>query len=148
MRTRFVTLALAVVLIHLAVNRAHGWAHLTKPVPNTPAQNAFIIPVIGIAPLVAAWLVLTGRITAGAWLLALSMLGAFLFGVAYHYVIQSPDHVSHVPGGTAGSVFRASALGLAVVELAGFVVGAFGVGRAQPADRARTAELTPRVPRP
>jgi hypothetical protein len=39
-RTRFVTLAIAVVLVHLAANLAHGWAHLTIPVPNTPAQRA------------------------------------------------------------------------------------------------------------
>ena len=148
MRTRFATLVVIVVLVHLAVNLAHGWAHLTIPVPNTPAQNAFIIPVIGIAPLVAAWLVVKGRISAGAFLLALSMLGSFLFGVAYHYVIQSPDHVAHVPAGDAASVFRGSALALAVVEAAGFLIGALGVIRASGAGREPAGARGARAPQP
>jgi hypothetical protein len=39
-RTRFGTLTVAIVLVHLAVNLAHGWAHLTIPMRNTLAQNA------------------------------------------------------------------------------------------------------------
>ena len=146
MRNRFARLAVAVVLVHLAVNVAHGWAHMTIPVPNTPAQSAFIILVIGLAPLIAGWLVIRGRVAAGAALLALSMLGSCLFGVAYHYVIQSPDHVTHVPAGTAGSVFRASALGLAVVELAGFAIGALGFVRGSGAGGVHPSELTPGAP--
>jgi hypothetical protein len=112
MRSRLAPLAAVVVLVHLAVSLGHGWAHATIPVRNTPAQNTFILVVITIAPLLAGWLVLRERAAAGAALLAVSMLGSFAFGVAYHYVVQSPDHVALVPAGGAGSVFRATALAL------------------------------------
>ena len=146
MRSRFVALTVAVVLVHLAVSLGHGWAHVNIPVPSTPAQNVFILVVITIAPLVAMWLALNRRTGAGAAVLALSMLGSFLFGVAYHYVIRSPDHVSHVPPGVAGSLFRATALALAIVELAGFLVGVLGFMRASRAGGAHAGELTPRAP--
>jgi hypothetical protein len=145
-RDRFATLAVAVVIVHLAFNVAHGWAHLVLPVPTSPAQNAFIIPVIGIAPLGAAALVLRGRARAGAWLLAVSMLGSLAFGVIYHYVVDSPDHVAHVRDGAAGAVFRASSLGLALTELAGVLVGGRGVIRAGLL-RVRAARVRREAPR-
>ena len=146
MRSRLAPLAAVVVLVHLAVSLGHGWAHATIPVRNSPAQNVFILVVITIAPLLAAWLVMRGRAAGGAALLALSMLGSLVFGVAYHYVIQSPDHVAHVPAGDAGSVFRATALALAVVELAGLWIGALGFMRGSASGSAHAGDFAPRTP--
>jgi hypothetical protein len=51
------------------------------------------------------------------------MAGSLIFGVAYHYVVISPDHVSHIPPGDAQGLFRTTALLLVLTELFGVVVG-------------------------
>jgi hypothetical protein len=55
------------------------------------------------------------------------MAGSLIFGVIYHYVIVSPDHVSHLPPGAAQGVFRLTALLLVLTELFGLVVGLLGL---------------------
>lgn len=59
---------------------------------------------------------------AGAWLLLASMLGSFAFGLYYHFVADTIDHVAHVARiGPAfwSAMFRLTACLLAVSELAG-----------------------------
>ena len=87
--------ALAVVALHFVVVVLHSIAHEVLPVKATPAQLAFIIPVIIVGPVLAGILLLKFERT-GTVLLAASMLGSLLFGVYYHFIADTIDHVAHV----------------------------------------------------
>ncbi len=115
------------VAIHLAVALWHGNAHTALAIPLSPEQNAFVFLVILIAPVVAAFLLWTHYVSAGVWMFFLSMLGALLFGVYYHYILVSPDNIGHLPHGSADahSTFIASAAALGLLELASALYGAF-----------------------
>jgi hypothetical protein len=65
----------------------------------------------------------------GLMLLVISMGGALIFGAVYHYLVISPDHVSHLPPGDAQGVFRMTALLLILTELFGVGVGVLGLRR-------------------
>ena len=96
MNTRTVKLmALGVVAIHFVVVLLHSIAHEVLPVKATPTQLAFIIPVIIVGPVLAGILLLKFERT-GTVLLAASMLGSLLFGVYYHFIADTIDHVAHV----------------------------------------------------
>jgi hypothetical protein len=86
-------------------------------------QNVFVLVVIVIAPLIAMLLVWTRIARLGLWVLVVSMAGSLIFGAVYHYVIISPDHVSHLPAGDAQGTFRTTAVLLILTELLGIVVG-------------------------
>jgi hypothetical protein len=85
-----------IVLIHLVVTGLHGWAHTGAVVPVSTTANIFIFTVILVAPLVGIGVLWFFSISAGAWLLALSLAGALIFGVVNHFVLDSPDHVAHI----------------------------------------------------
>lgn len=121
------------VVIHLVATLWHGSAHTALTINLSPAQNAFVYLVILIGPLAAAALVWTRYFSVGLWVFFLSMLGAFLFGAYYHYVLVSPDNIGHLPPGSpeAHSQFIASAAAIAVVELASALYGAFCLGEQQ-----------------
>jgi hypothetical protein len=116
-------------IIHLAVTVWHGNAHQALGVHLPPEKNIFVYVVIVVAPIVGAFLAWTRYRLAGAWVFALSMLGALLFGLYHHYVGVSPDHIRHLPSGDAGaqSAFVISAAGLALLESAGTALGVFWV---------------------
>src|SRR5215212_3418254 len=116
-------LALAIILAHAAVNVVHAAAHITKVISLPPAANAFVALDILLAPFLALALFYTRRPRSGAWLLLGSMLGALLFGVAYHLVLPGPDNITQMAGGPWAIAFRMSALLLAVIETSGAVVG-------------------------
>jgi len=111
-----------IVLAHLVVNVLHGQAHTKLGVGLSNWQQAFVILVILLAPLVAMALSWTRLARAGVWLLFLSMLGALIFGAAYHYIIISNDHVAHLPPGDARGLFQVTAVLLLVTETAGVLV--------------------------
>lgn len=121
-----VRFALYAVAAHAAVTAAHSAAHEILGVEATPAQLVFIVAVIIVAPLVAGLLLWRGKRRAGARLLISSMLGSLLFGVYYHFVADTADHVSHVarmsPAGWA-AVFQATALLLSLTEAVGAWAG-------------------------
>jgi hypothetical protein len=77
----------------------------------------FVYIVILAAPLVGVAALLTVSRLAGALLVTVSMAAAFLFGLVNHFILQSPDHVSHVSGAWA-STFATTAVLLAVTEAA------------------------------
>lgn len=111
--------ALAMILIHLAVNVLHGTAHHMLAIPLTHAQGLFVGVVIVIAPLVAGLLLIVKLHRAAGALLAASMAGAFIFGVYYHFVEISPDHVAHLPAGGPDEwkiIFQTTAVLLALTE--------------------------------
>lgn len=117
------------VLAHLVVVVLHGRAHTELGVGLSNWQQAYVVLVILLAPLVALLLSWTRYARAGVWLLLLAMLGALIFGAVYHYVIISNDHVAHLPPGEAGGVFRITALLLLVTETAGVIVAAMAMRR-------------------
>jgi NADPH:quinone reductase-like Zn-dependent oxidoreductase len=115
---------------HLALTIWHGSAHQSLGVQLPPEKTAFVVGVIVMAPIIAALLVWTRYVVAGAWVFCLSMLGSFLFGAYHHYVLLSTDHVHHLPAGSADAhgAFVVSAAVLAVLELACTIYGAFWLG--------------------
>jgi len=85
----------AAVLVHLVVAVAHGMAHTGAQVPLSQAQNLFVLIVILAGPLVG--LALTWpAVRLGSSIVAATMTGAFVFGLVNHFIVASPDHVSHV----------------------------------------------------
>ncbi len=113
--------ALGMILAHVAVNAVHGAAHRELAIPLSRSQELFIVLVIGIAPLLAGVLIWRG-FTFGGLLLAASLAGSLVFGVWYHFVAVSPDHVSHLPmTGTPGwrFLFQVTAILLVPTDGAG-----------------------------
>ena len=110
----------ALVLIHLAVTISHGSAHSAAGVGLGPAGTAFVFTVIIVGPLVGLlWMLMSRR--QGAWLIALTMAGALIFGLVNHFVIAGPDRVDHVAA--ASRVwFGTTAVLLALTEAAGAVL--------------------------
>ncbi len=115
------------VLVHLVVSIVHGRAHEQLAVGLSNWQNSYVMIVILIAPLVAMALIWTRYARDGLVLLMFSMAGSLIFGVVYHYVLISPDHVSHLPPGDAQGLFRTTALLLALTELFGLATALWGL---------------------
>jgi hypothetical protein len=124
--SRAARFALITIILHALVSAIHGTAHRTLNVELSRSQLVFIAIVITIAPLFAGLLIWRGATKAGAMMLALSMAGSLVFGVYHHFVLISPDHVSHLPG-IPGAIpvimFQATAVLLALVEGLGVVAG-------------------------
>ena len=135
--------AAALAGLHFLTVAAHSAAHEALGVKATPAQLAFIVPVIVVAPVVAGLLLLKAP-KAGAAALLVSMLGSFFFGLYYHFVADTIDHVSHVARMEPAfwsSVFRATAYALLASEAAGAAAAwalLFGRPRRLKTDAART----------
>ncbi|HEY2962685.1 MAG TPA: hypothetical protein VGJ37_09745 [Pyrinomonadaceae bacterium] len=117
------------VLVHLIVVLFHGHAHTRLGVGLSNWQQFYVFTVILLAPLVALVLSFTRFARAGMWLLLASMLGSLIFGAVYHYVIISPDHVAHLPPGSARDLFRITAMLLVLTETFGVIVAAKIVAR-------------------
>jgi hypothetical protein len=114
--------ALALVLIHVVVSTLHGLAHQAAIVNLTTFGYVYVTIVITLGPLVAAGFLVTRKQKTGALLLVLSMFGSFIFGVWYHFLSNTSDNVTQVHG-PWHSTFLWTAIALAVIELAGAVVG-------------------------
>lgn len=127
---------LAIAALHLVVGAIHQYSHTVADIHYTPFQQSFIILVVTVAPWVAVYLAWKRKMRIGASLFSISMGAAFLFGFLLHFVIESPDLHVNVPAAHR-SVFLHSAWALAIVEFAGFVVGAL-VGIRAPASPLRT----------
>jgi len=89
-------------------------------------QNIYIFLVILIAPIVAA-LLIWKRKPSGFVILALSMIGSFVFGVYYHFVATGADNVFTLPVSSWTLTFQLSAWLLAITELAAAVVAFLGI---------------------
>lgn len=118
-----IKIAIALVLFHLLVVVVHGAAHSHLRIPTLAWQNVFIAVVIFAAPLLATVLLWTRWHTAGFLVLGLSFAGSLIFGLFYHFLVSSPDHVSHVAHTAWGATFRLTAALLAIVETAGCLLG-------------------------
>ena len=113
-----------IVLAHLVVNFLHGRAHTQLGVGLSSWQQFYVIAVILLAPLVALLLSWTRYVRASVWLLLGSMLASLIFGLSYHYIILSNDHVAHLPPGEARGLFRVTAMLLVGTEIIGVAVAA------------------------
>jgi hypothetical protein len=116
--------ALGLVGFHFLTVVVHSVAHEILSVKATPAQLAFIIPVIIFAPVIAGFM-LPKFSKAGAALLLVSLLGSFVFGLYYHFVANTPDHVAHVARlqpAFWSAMFQITAYLLLVSEVLGVVV--------------------------
>jgi amino acid permease len=125
------------VIVHLAASIWHGDAHTRLGIALPPEKNIFVYVVILIAPLVAVSLVWTRYSTIGLWVLALSMIGALLFGAYHHYVMVSPDNIGHLPEGSAEahSQFTSSAAVIAMLELVTAVYAIFCLASRNPRNK-------------
>jgi hypothetical protein len=113
------------IAVHLVLVIVHAAAHGTLNVEPTTTQLSFILVVIMIAPVVAGFL-LSRYGAVGISLFALSMAGSFVFGAYNHFVGHSIDDVSEVAQLQPhiwSAIFRWSAIGLAISEAVGIVVG-------------------------
>ena len=125
MNRTLIRTALALIAIHFAIVVMHSAAHQILPVKATPAQLAFIVPVIIVAPVVAGF-ILSKFNKAGTILFTLSMFGSFVFGVYYHFIADTIDHVAHVARMEPAfwsQMFRITSYLLAVTELVGSALG-------------------------
>jgi len=82
----------------------------------------YVVVVITLMPLVAAVLLFTRMKRIGAVLLAVSMVGSFIFGFWYHFLSNTGDNVTQVHG-PWHSTFLWTAIVLAVIELGGTIAG-------------------------
>ena len=115
-----------VVALHGVIVLAHGLAHEDLGIQLTVFQKTFAGMVIVSAPIVAMLLMWTGKLRSGFALLTLSMTGSLFFGVYYHYIVISSDHVAHLPAGDLQGLFRVTALLLPMSEIAGAATGLLG----------------------
>lgn len=110
-----------VVLIHLAISIAHGRAHTGAQVP-LPVAGALFVYIVVLAGPIAGLVVTRWRPRAGAVLVAASMIGALVFGLSNHFLIDGQDHVAHVAAGWR-TLFGVTAALLVISEAAGAVAG-------------------------
>ena len=124
--------ALGVVVFHFVVVVLHSIAHEVLSVKATPAQLAFIFPVIIVAPVVAGIMLLKFE-KFGTVLLTASMIGSFVFGVYYHFIADTIDHVAHVVHLRPlfwSQMFLVTSYLLALSEMLGAAVGLIWLLRA------------------
>jgi hypothetical protein len=96
----------------------HGWSHVHTGVPTTFIQNVFISTVIVATPPLAGTCIALRKPHLGYALLFLSMAGSLAFGVAFHFVLDTPDSCVNVRG-VGARMFVVSAVVLALSELVG-----------------------------
>jgi hypothetical protein len=107
----------ATVLAHLLVSMIHGAAHAWASVPMSPAANLFVFVVILAGPLIGLGISFRTRLYGGV-VVALTMAASLVFGVVNHFLIDSPDHISHIA--TPWSrLFVTTAVLLTITELLG-----------------------------
>ena len=126
-RGALVGFTIGIVFVHFAINVAHGIAHKDLAIGLNSFQKIFVAVVIVVAPLYAAYLIWKGNLRAGGVLLAVSMAGALVFGVYYHFILPGPDHVTHINlliSLNMRDIFDVSAVLLALFECLGVLAGA------------------------
>jgi hypothetical protein len=125
-RSSLVGIAIGIVLFHFALNIAHRIAHGRLAIGLDAFQKIFVVAIILVAPLIAAFLIWKRRLRAGGALLAISMAGALVFGVYFHFILPGPDHVTHIRlplSFDMRDIFDVTAVLLALFEALGLLAG-------------------------
>lgn len=110
-----------IVIFHLGLSAIHGLAHARAKVFLSSASTLFVLIVILIAPIAGLLIQRFVHPHAGALIIALSLAGAFLFGVANHFLIHGADHVSQIAQ-PQRALFGLTAACLALTEFFGAVL--------------------------
>lgn len=118
--------ATVIVWLHVVVSVLHGVAHVGEEAWLSPAGDIFVALVIGLAPLLALWLLNIQRLKLGAWLLALSMAGSLIFGIIMHFVLPGTDNVAFQAPGAWHVLFLLTSILLVPIEAAGTGIGVWG----------------------
>ncbi len=123
------------VLIHLITILWHGDAHTILEIDLPVFKDLFVYVVILAGPIVGTTLMWTRFSALGTGLVALSMVGALVFGTYHHYILVSPDNIAHLPSGAdnAHAQFINSAALIAIIELVSTLIGFFALGQARAA---------------
>ena len=127
---RLMLTSLGLVGFHFLTVVLHAVAHEVLSVKATPAQLAFIILVIIFAPVISGFMLPKFK-KAGAALLMASMAGSFVFGLYYHLVADTIDHVAHVAHlepAFWSAMFQVTAYLLAASEVLGVAVAGMLLG--------------------
>jgi len=119
-----------VVILHLALSAIHGLAHARAKVLLTSASTLFVLAVIIAAPIVGLVIQRAFQPRTGDFIIALSLAGAFLFGVANHFLIHGADHVSQIAQ-PQRALFGITAASLAVTEFFGAILAFWCANRAR-----------------
>jgi len=115
-----------IVALHFLILIVHSAAHINLHIEMNLWQSVYIILVIVVLPLVSGVLLWRGA-RIGFLLLMCSMLGALIFGGYYHFIAAGMDNVASVGSHFWGSVFRVTAVLLALTEAAGVLTGVVGL---------------------
>ena len=110
----------AIVVVHLLISAIHGTAHTGASVPMSVPANLFVFVVILAGPLIGLVISVWAKRLGGV-VVALTMAASLIFGVVNHFIIDSPDHVSHIAAPWS-RLFAITAVLLAITELLGTAV--------------------------
>jgi hypothetical protein len=113
----------AAVAGHLLVNVAHAVAHTVLRIDPPPGSMLFILVVTFAMPVVGFG-ILWRRPFVGATIVAASMLASFVFGAAFHFVIDTSDRIDHVGHGLWPDTFRATAVLLLLTQIVSIAAAA------------------------
>ena len=92
-----IAIVTVLVLVHHGIAYHHGNQHILLAIEMASWQTAFINGVILVTPLLGIILLMTPWRLSGAYAVLIGMLGALIFGIVHHYMLTSPDHISHLP---------------------------------------------------
>lgn len=123
--------AVGVAGVHYAGNLVHGLAHLGVPVALTAFQMLFVVVVVGLLPLASLWMLRAGRARLAWASLVAILLASLVFGLLFHYVIDTADHVTNVPGGAWHAPFAWTAAALALADGGGAVLSLWATARSR-----------------
>jgi hypothetical protein len=121
-REQAIAAAALIVLVHTVVMLVHGAAHMRLNVELSAWANLYVLCIVGIGPIAGLILLRSSRQRTGGAILCTTMIGALLFGLSKHFLAPGPDHVMHLQAGAWRLPFQATAVLLAVSELAGAIV--------------------------
>lgn len=107
-----------VVVLHLGVTAAHAMAHVLAQVTLSRLALSFVLTIVLIGPLMGLIMQRTIYPRGGAWVIAGTLAAAFYFGLASHFFILGPDHVTQVTEAWRG-LFETTAVLLALIEFFG-----------------------------
>jgi hypothetical protein len=125
------TIATVLVILHLLVVMVHGQAHQQLHIEPSTWQRVFTVTVILIGPVLAMALLWTRFRKIGYAVLLATMAGSLVFGLAYHFFIPGSDNALELQSGHWESLFRSTAIWLAVTEAAAVVWSALALKRDQ-----------------